>query len=294
MSGKPLDLFEDQGYVTVQQDTDGRYYIQGKRKKTFILNIANRVFGKLKAIKPSQVKAYADGSNKVIWEFTCECGKTHEASSNQVMAGKTKSCGCNKEKTAIVNSLKSRHKIMKDDAALRSLYSSYKSNAKTRGLEFKLSLDDLKGITSNNCTYCGVSPYKIHKTKHSVYKYNGIDRFDNNDGYTLDNSVACCSICNHAKSNLSTDIFLNWAIDVAEHQKGKLEKEVNREASITNLVMEDLKNREKVGFRKYGRYLTENSDEDMLIEVYEEIQDALLYLKALDVKRQAIYERDKK
>lgn len=292
MQEKQLNLFEDGCKHTLEKDSDGRFFVQGKRKKTYILNLAGERFGKLLALEPKSIKTYKDGSNKVVWKLICDCGNEHETTSNALSSGKTKSCGCLKSEISVENSLKSRDKLMKKDAALRSFFSSYKSSAKTRNLEFDLSLEEFEKITSKPCEYCGILPNSVHRTKHSVYKNNGIDRVDNTLGYVKDNVVACCSICNHAKSTLPKEVFINWAIDVATHQRDKLSFETNRDNSISNLLIQDLKAREKVGFRKYGRFLTRESEEDMLIEVYEEIQDALLYLKALSEKRQAIYERD--
>ena len=42
-----------------------------------------------------------------------------------------------------------------------------------------------------------------------VAKFNGIDRIDSNIGYTVNNCVPCCTICNHMKNDLTTDEFYN-------------------------------------------------------------------------------------
>lgn len=42
------------------------------------------------------------------------------------------------------------------------------------------------------------------------YVYNGIDRVDNTKGYTIDNVVPCCGICNMAKGKLNQQEFQNW------------------------------------------------------------------------------------
>jgi hypothetical protein len=49
-------------------------------------------------------------------------------------------------------------------------------------------------------------------SKHSSgnYKYNGLDRVDNNRGYEKDNIVPCCETCNKAKLQMSLGEFLNW------------------------------------------------------------------------------------
>ena len=54
------------------------------------------------------------------------------------------------------------------------------------------------------CSYCG------RLCDPSIDYYNGIDRIDNNIGYTIDNSVSCCKYCNFAKNDFLLDEFLLW------------------------------------------------------------------------------------
>ena len=50
----------------------------------------------------------------------------------------------------------------------------------------------------------------VHKKyKQFTYRCNGVDRVDNNIGYTLENSVSCCSWCNSMKNILPVNEFLN-------------------------------------------------------------------------------------
>ena len=81
--------------------------------------------------------------------------------------------------------------------AKNSLLYDYKERAKTKNLEFSLSFDDFIRITSSNCFYCGNPPSNLTKLNSkrnpSIYVYNGIDRKNNSIGYTLNNSLSCCS-----------------------------------------------------------------------------------------------------
>lgn len=54
-------------------------------------NLQGRVFGRLKALEPVE-KRDLDGS--VSWLCRCECGKLVAVSSNKLLTGHTKSCGC--------------------------------------------------------------------------------------------------------------------------------------------------------------------------------------------------------
>lgn len=70
-------------------------------------------------------------------------------------------------------------------------YSDYKYNAKRRGYPFNLTFGQFIEVTNQQCVYCG------------SFGPNGVDRKNNDEGYTLENSVACCFLCNHMKWNLS-------------------------------------------------------------------------------------------
>ena len=55
---------------------------------------------------------------------------------------------------------------------------------------------------------------------------------------------------------------------------------------VANLVHADLEARISVGKAKYGERLTTHNDRDALLDLYQELLDATMYL------RQVIYERD--
>jgi len=67
-----------------------------------------------------------------------------------------------------------------------------RSHARTRGLDFTLTVDEYRAIKKQtNCSYCGAATDVIT-----------LDRVDNNIGYVKENMVGCCWICNKIKSNL--------------------------------------------------------------------------------------------
>jgi hypothetical protein len=97
-------------------------------------------------------------------------------------------------------------------AALTRLIGTYTWNAKVRGVPFDLSREDFARLVSLPCHYCGEPPSAVKQGKDiwSPLVYNGVDRVDNEKGYSLSNSVACCKNCNAAKRNLSVQEFLAW------------------------------------------------------------------------------------
>jgi hypothetical protein len=100
----------------------------------------------------------------------------------------------------------------KDKSAKNSLYLDYKSRANRKNLEFTLSFQEFDEITSSNCYYCDETP-KNKKYANGDKKvfcfYNGVDRFNNGEGYTKNNSLPCCGECNKMKLDLSFNDFLN-------------------------------------------------------------------------------------
>ena len=95
---------------------------------------------------------------------------------------------------------------------MRAAMGRYKANAIRRKLEWDLTLEQFAEITKKDCHYCGAKPNNIAIGKgcNGDYIYNGIDRIDNNKGYTIDNIVPCCKICNYAKRKLTLQEFQDW------------------------------------------------------------------------------------
>lgn len=107
---------------------------------------------------------------------------------------------------------------------MRHLYAVYRTTARDRSLEFNLTLEEFRVLTSKECTYCGVSPTKTETprkltngTDWSDYNWNGIDRVDNKVGYIPSNCVPCCSVCNLAKRELTVQEFVAHIMRIAAH-----------------------------------------------------------------------------
>ena len=62
----------------------------------------------------------------------------------------------------------------------------------------------------------------------------------------------------------------------------------NDNPAVWDLVLKDIKERDKFGFKKYGKRLQPFNGRNVLFDLYQELLDAVVYI------RQAIYERDKK
>jgi hypothetical protein len=136
----------------------------------------------------------------VAWNCLCDCGTPCVVTTESLVSGHTKSCGCYRKEY-----------LINPDAPLILLLSQYRESTKRTKREFLLSLEEFRVLTSSVCFYCGVAPARVMISHLGLtYKWNGIDRVDNNKGYTLDNTVPCCSQCNQAKHCMTQEEFLLW------------------------------------------------------------------------------------
>jgi hypothetical protein len=70
-------------------------------------------------------------------------------------------------------------------------FKEYYTNAHERGYEFTLTLEQFQELVVQPCYYCNVF---------SPTEANGLDRINNDIGYTPENCKSCCGICNRMKS----------------------------------------------------------------------------------------------
>ena len=135
--------------------------------------------------------------DRTAWFCVCDCGREHCATTQDLVAGNTKSCGCLRAKVAPTNA----RPLPEGVASMNSLVGVYRRRAKERGYCFELSADEASTLFRSNCFYCGAPPSQVvaGKTYNGSFVYNGLDRVDNDRGYTLENTVACCGPCNSSK-----------------------------------------------------------------------------------------------
>lgn len=88
-------------------------------------------------------------------------------------------------------------------------YTNYQKSANNRNIEFKLSQEEFNEIVYQNCYLCGISSNENNK--------NGIDRYDNNKGYLIENCKPCCGHCNLLKKDLTIDDLMDIVNNVYEN-----------------------------------------------------------------------------
>lgn len=81
---------------------------------------------------------------------------------------------------------------------IRYKYIHFKCNAKRKNriIPFELTKEECEKMCESNCFYCNCK------------RCLGIDRVDNNKGYTVQNCVPCCGICNTMKMDMTKESFI--------------------------------------------------------------------------------------
>ncbi len=169
--------------------------------KNIRIDLTGQVFGRLTVLNYEYTNRGA-----AYWKCVCSCGDETVVNSYKLRSGRTRSCGClMKEHTMTMTKLET------GIAAFKELISNYKTKAHDRGLVYSLTDEEALELFKGNCFYCGLSPNQHYRpNRNGGFIYNGIDRVNNEIGYSKDNCVPCCKHCNRAKMDRSLDEFLEW------------------------------------------------------------------------------------
>ncbi len=177
-------------------------------RKAIIRPIPGMKIGKLTCLSYSHTTKHV---KYFMWE--CECGKQKIINGSSVVSGHAGTCGCSRK------AYDKRRILPESGAAINQVIYSYKRHACDRGHDWSLSRKEFIELNQTNCFYCDSPPSHLRKNKTGDYIYNGIDRVNNNLGYSKENCVSCCYQCNQAKSSLTQDEFLNWIEKIHAHQQ---------------------------------------------------------------------------
>lgn len=172
-----------------------------------IIDLTGKIFKDYEVIKLSEMKIRSDGGSVPYWECKCiKCGNF------KYVAGKNLKddvcCTCSK--------------CNEGESSLNGLYLVYKNAAIKRNIPYEIDKEYFRKLTKGDCYYCGIEPKQIYgmKTSNGYCVYNGVDRIDNDLGYTEENCVSCCGRCNVGKKLSTKENFLVWVNKVYEYQNG--------------------------------------------------------------------------
>jgi 5-methylcytosine-specific restriction endonuclease McrA len=214
-------------------------------KRTFPkINLTGKRFGRLIVVKFSHFHEDSKLRRHNMWTVSCDCGKLKPIRGSQLTSGGTISCGCalKEEYKKLSEKTSIRNKKPNGLAAFNELLNSYMQRARSHKIEFNLTNEEFRSITSKNCAYCGVQPLQISpvparralKKVNGYYHYNGIDRLNSSLGYTISNCVPCCEICNKAKRDLTLKEFTVWINRLMKFQSQKIKLNLLEEQQMEN------------------------------------------------------------
>jgi hypothetical protein len=147
-----------------------------------------------------------------MWHCRCQCGNERIICSGHLRSGHNKSCGCWK-----IDKQRSKHP---QEAQKHAAWLGCRQGATRRGYEFSLTNQQWLALTQQPCFYCGIVKSNEKKADPrnqwgESFWYNGIDRINNEKGYTFENSVSCCSTCNFMKWKLDAPLFVEHCRRIA-------------------------------------------------------------------------------
>lgn len=169
------------------------------------IDLTNRQIGRLKVI--ADVGVIRNGDSHVrLWLCACSCGSTVERRSSQLLKGAVRSCGCLRSEKA-----RARVLLPPGESGFRDLLRRYRTSATKKHQSFSLSTKLFKRLVTSPCYYCGAKPTQVSRIEkgETSFLYNGLDRYRNDRGYSVRNTVPCCQDCNFMKGARNGDDFIS-------------------------------------------------------------------------------------
>lgn len=184
-----------------------------------ILDITGERFGRLVAKRYLRINS----RYHAVWLWQCDCGTEFEDWGGKIRIGQKQSCGCLGKETRASNGR--AHDKTGMGSAMNEVLREYKRGAISRGHSWDLEDLWFFAMVLGDCFYCGSAPSRVRRVgdgKRNVYEsepVNGVDRLDNRLGYTVENSVTCCQVCNRAKGAMPLEEFEDWISCLTQYRK---------------------------------------------------------------------------
>lgn len=155
------------------------------------------------------------------WNIECHCGNIFRLNTYEIFKSNQKSCGCIFKSKDYKLSHPNR-KGYKDISGI--IWSKIKRDAKARGIQFDLNIEDLWGLLESQNRKCKLSGISIgfgledgvNAKKNTTAS---LDRIDSKKGYTIDNVQWVHKRINMMKQSLSDDDFIFFCKAVANNVK---------------------------------------------------------------------------
>lgn len=160
------------------------------------------------------LNSFNDGKSK-RWNCICKCGVNFTATTSSLKRGQ-KGCYLCRNKYISESKWKGVGEISMD------FYSSIKRHAKSRNLEFNLSIEYLWNLFILQDRKCALSGVELYFPKRRVInskKTASLDRIDSLKGYIEGNVQFVHKYINIMKQDFSQQEYKKWCILVAKYNK---------------------------------------------------------------------------
>jgi len=196
--------------------------IKKRKRKVSTSNIAKRIditgqkFGRLTAKEPTDKRV----RKNIIWIFECECGQIIEAQATRVKSGHKNSCGC------LHGDVIKKYRMDKNpnwtgyEGIRGSHWSSIQRGAKTRNLEFTISIEYAWKIYESQNRLCKLTKIPIYldyRDTNKREKTASLDRIDSKQGYVEGNIQWVHKIINYMKMDIEQQEFISLCRLVGEN-----------------------------------------------------------------------------
>lgn len=125
----------------------------------------------------------------------------------------------------------------------KAAFSRIKKDARAANREFSIKLEEFRYLSQQNCYYCGGAPANLitYRGQNSFtfryFMYSGLDRINNEVGYTRQNVVPCCIICNRAKNSMPFKDFIDWINRLTQYTQWKANEQAKQESGNEEVVL---------------------------------------------------------
>lgn len=136
-------------------------------------------------------------NGKPMFIVVCKCGESSRAYASSLISGTTRQC----RRCSLFDMTESGPM-----APFDKVKHYLEATAKRNNRSFEMSDAKIDEVSTSNCYYCGFNP----ASRLPSGRYQGFDRVDNTLGYTDENVVPCCKLCNRAKNAMPIELFYEW------------------------------------------------------------------------------------
>lgn len=158
-------------------------------------------------------------SGPAVWEFKCDCGNTTTVVASDFKRGRTKSCGCLRNRTGANNPTWGGY----EDISAH-MWQTMRYHSKRRGRKFTITMPYIWQLFLKQNKKCAISGVdisfgdktKLQRTERSN-KTASLDRIDSSKGYIEGNVQWVHKTVNQMKSDHVQTDFVAWCKLVAKH-----------------------------------------------------------------------------